>query len=357
MAKDIQIGSRRIGLSYPPYIVAEISGNHQGSLERALQLVEKAKEAGAHAVKLQTYSADTITLDSTRPEFFIDDRDSLWQGRSLYDLYKEASLPWEWHAPIFKRCHELGITAFSTPFDETAVDFLEQLHVPCYKIASLEIVDLPLIEKIAKTKKPIILSTGASTFLEIADAVEAARRAGCEELILLKCTNAYPAQPQDAHLRTLPHLAQSFDVTVGLSDHTLGLAVPLTSVALGACLIEKHFTLSRQEGGVDAAFSLEPQELNALVVGSEKAWQSLGRVRYAPLPSEKVAYSHRPSLYFVVDLEAGAVVKPEHFKSIRPANGLPPKEAPLIIGMVLQSSVTKGTPVSWDLFKLRGLQL
>lgn len=352
--KEIQIGCSKIGSGHPPFIVAEMSGNHQHSLEKALKIVESAKEAGAHAIKLQTYTPDTITLDIKGGEFLIKDQESLWKNRNLYELYQEAHLPWEWHRPIFDRCRQLGIEAFSSPFDESAVDFLETLHVPCYKIASPEIVDLDLIRKAASTGKPLILSTGASTIMEIGEAVAAAREGGCTELILLKCTAAYPASAKDIHLRTLPHLAETFDVLVGLSDHTMGIGTSIASIALGACLIEKHFTLSRKEGGVDSAFSMEPDELRSLVVESRCAWDALGTIHYDPLYAEKVTHSHRPSLYFVEDLPSGTVVQIQHIRSVRPGSGLPPKELSHVLGLTLTQEVKKGTPVKWDVFK-RGI--
>ena len=347
----MQIGPYSIGPSYPPFIIAEISGNHQGFLEKALKLVEEAKAAGAHAVKLQTYTPDTITLDVDSEEFLIKDPNNLWTGRHLYNLYQEAHTPWEWHPLLFQRCRELDLLCFSTPFDESAVDFLETLDVPCYKIASLEIVDLPLIRKAAALKKPLILSTAGASLAEITEAVDTIRSAGCRELALLKCTTAHPAPPAECHLRTLPHLAAAFDLPVGLSDHTLGLGVPLASIALGACIIEKHLTLSRKEGAVDSAFSLEPHEFKTLVTESRRAWEALGEICYKPMPSEKVSLSHRPSLYFVQDLAAGQTLEARHVLSVRPNKGLPPKEIDTVIGMRLQKAVKRGTPVSWDLFK------
>lgn len=349
--KEINIGSLVVGPSHPPVIVAEISGNHQHSLERVLQLIKMAKNAGVHAIKLQTYTPDTITLDIKGREFAIEDPDSLWKNRTLYELYQEAHLPWEWHRPIFDYCRQLGIEIFSTPFDETAVDFLETLQVPCYKIASPEIVDHALIRKVAQTGKPLILSTGASTLLEIGEAVVVAREAGCQQLILLKCTAAYPAQPKDIHLRTLFHLAQTFETFVGLSDHTLGIGVAIASIAFGACLIEKHFTLSRQEGGVDSAFSMEPLEFQSLVIEAKRAWEALGSIRYAPLPVERVTHSHRPSLYFIEDLPQGTIVQTQHIRTVRPGKGLAPKELSQIVGLTLRASVKKGTPVNWEIFK------
>lgn len=349
--QEIQIGKISIGPAHPPFIVAELSGNHNGSLQRALTIIEMAKKAGAHAIKLQTYTPDTITLNVSREEFLIQDEQSLWNKRNLYELYQEAYTPWEWHQSIFDYCQKLEIEVFSSPFDETAVDFLETLKVPCYKIASPEIVDLDLIKKVALTGKPLILSTGGATLMEIGEAVSVAREAGCNQIILLKCTAAYPAKPHDIHLRTIPHLAESFDLLVGLSDHTLGIGVAIASVALGACLIEKHFTLSRQDGGVDSAFSMEPNELQLLVKESKKAWEALGQVRYSPLQSEKVTMSHRPSLYFIEDLPAGTIIEPYHIRTVRPGKGLLPKELPHILGLSLTHAVNKGTPVSWELFK------
>lgn len=348
---EITIGRHKIGPHHPPFIVAELSGNHNKSLDIALHLVEKAKETGAHAIKLQTYTPDTITLDVKDKEFLITDSKSLWYGKNLYQLYQEAYTPWEWHKIIFNRCRELDLICFSTPFDETAVDFLEELNTPCYKIASLEIVDLPLIEKVAKMKKPLIISTGGSTFLEIAEAVETAKKAGCKDIILLKCTSAYPTLPSDSHLHTIPHLSSSFQTLVGLSDHSLSLGVPLASIPLGCCFIEKHLTLRRSEGGVDSAFSLEPAEFKLLVEESKNAWEALGRVQYGALPSEKTSISHRPSLYFVEDLPAGQIITYQHIRSVRPGNGLPPKKIDELIGLRLSKNVSKGTPVKWEYFK------
>lgn len=349
---EIKIKSNIISPYHPPFIVAELSGNHNGSLDQALQLVEAAKEAGVQAIKIQTYTPDTITLDVKRDEFLISDASSLWKNKYLYELYQQAYTPWEWHAPIFNRCHELELIAFSTPFDETAVDFLEDLEVPCYKIASLEIVDLPLIQKVASTGKPLIISTAGATLAEIDEAVRTARGAGCKDLILLKCTSAYPAQATDSHLRTIPHLAESFNTLVGLSDHTLSLGAPIASVALGCCLIEKHMALSRKTSGVDNDFSLEPAEMKQLVEEVKLAWQALGNIQYGPLPSEKTSLSHRPSLYFVQDLAAGETVQPAHIRSVRPSKGLAPKEFDQVIGLQLTQAVSKGTPVSWSLFKI-----
>lgn len=348
--QEVKIGTYKIGSGNPPFIVAELSANHNGSLKRALKTIEAAKKAGAHAIKFQTYTADTITLNSRTKEFLITNKKSLWYGKNLYDLYQEAHTPWEWHKTLFDHAHKLGLTAFSTPFDETAVDFLETLQVPCYKIGSPEIVDLPLIKKVAATKKPLILSTGGATLAEIKEAVQTARKAGCKQLVLLKCTAAYPTQPKDCHLRTLPDLARRFKVPVGLSDHTLGTCIPIASVSLGAVFIEKHFTLSRSDGCVDSAFSLEPDELKALVDETRKAWEALGEVHYGPLPAEKTTLSHRPSLFFAQDLKAGCIVKPENVVSLRPALGLPPKECDAVCGLKLRVAVKKGTPVTWKYF-------
>lgn len=349
--KSISIGPYTLSPNHPPMIVAEVSANHKGSIEEAFKLIEAAKEAGVHAIKFQTYTPDTLTLDIDEGDFVIRDPKSPWYGRNLYHLYHEAYTPWEWHKPLFEYCHNLGLVYFSTPFDETAVDFLETLNVPCYKIASLEIVDLPLIAKVAATKKPLILSTGGATLEEIGEAVTVARQAGCRDLILLKCTAAYPAKPEDIHLRTIPDLMTRFDTLIGLSDHTLSLGVPIASVALGACLIEKHFILSRIDGGVDSLFSLEPAEFKVLVEESKKTFDALGHVIYEPVPSEKSTLSLRPSLFFITDLPAGTQVTTEHIRTLRPHSGLPPKEFNHIIGKQLKCAVKQGTPVQWKLFK------
>jgi pseudaminic acid synthase len=350
--KEIRIGPHTIGPDHPPFIVAELSGNHNQSLEKAKKLLSFAKGAGVHAVKLQTYTPDTITLNIQGPDFYINEPSSLWKGRTLYDLYKEAHTPWEWHEQLFQYAKDLGLVIFSSPFDETAVDFLEKLDPPCYKVASPEIVDLPLIAKMASTGKPLMISTGGASLEEIEDAVSTAKKAGCRDLVLLKCTMAYPAKPEEINLRTLPHLAKTFETCVGLSDHTLGIGVAIASIPFGVCVIEKHFTDARSEGGVDSAFSMEPDEFRLLVEESKKAWQALGSVHYGPLSSEKVSYSHRPSLYFVEDIEKGTRIEPHHIRSVRPGRGLPPKELEKVIGLTLKENVKKGTPVSWDFFKL-----
>lgn len=349
--KDIKIGKYSIGPNNPPFIIAELSANHNGSVEKALELIDKAKGAGVHAIKLQTYTPDTITLDINKGEFLITDPTSPWKGRSLYDLYKEAYTPWDWHDQLFKRCMEWGLIGFSTPFDESAVDFLEEFEVPCYKIASLEIVDIPLIKYVASKGKPIFMSTGGATEQEISEAVAAAKGAGCPDIILMKCTLDYPAKAEDMNLRTIPDMAKKFDTLMGLSDHTIGTGVAIASVALGACAIEKHLTAVRgREGGVDSAFSSEPAEFKMLVDESKKAWQALGSIKYGPLPVESSSYSHRPSIYFVEDIPAGTVIGPKHVRTIRPANGLPPKEMDRVLGSTLKQSVKKGTPVSWNFF-------
>lgn len=347
--KEIKIANRLIGEKHPPFIIAEMSGNHNQSLERALAIVEAMAEAGVDAVKLQTYTADTMTLDLAHGEFFIDDPKSLWQGKSLYKLYQEAYTPWEWHEAIFKRCRELGLIAFSSPFDETAVDFLESLDVPCYKIASFENTDLPLIRKVARTGKPVIISTGMATLAELDESVRAFREAGGKELILLKCTSTYPASPENSNLVTIPHLRELFGCPVGLSDHTLGIGVAVASVALGASVIEKHVTLSRAEGGVDAAFSLEPQEMKTLVEETKRAWQSLGQISYGPTDAEVPSLKHRRSLYIVKDLQAGEQLTRDNVRAIRPGLGLPPKYLDLVLGKRVKQSVGKGTPLSWEL--------
>jgi pseudaminic acid synthase len=344
----IRIGDTEVGPDRPPYIIAEMSGNHDGSLEKALAIVDAAASAGAHAVKLQTYTADTMTLDIDRDEFVISNPDSLWYGRTLYDLYQEAHTPWEWHPPIMDRAREHGLACFSSPFDAGAVDFLEGLGVPCYKIASLEITDIPLIEKVASTGKPVIMSTGIATTEEIIDAVDAARTAGCEQLVLLKCTSSYPASPDDTHLRSIPGLQERFQCQVGLSDHTLGIGVAVAAVALGASVIEKHITLDRNDGGVDAAFSLEPDEFRSLVVEADRARRGLGSAEYHQTASAATR-SRRRSLYVTENIAAGAVLSPENIRSIRPGLGLQPKHYRAVLGRRVAVDVERGTPLAWDL--------
>lgn len=345
----IQIGNKKIGLQEKPFIIAEMSGNHNQSLERALKLVDLAAEAGVDAVKLQTYTADTMTLPIHDGAFLIGDEKSLWRGESLYQLYEKAYTPWEWHEAIFQRCQEHGLIGFSSPFDVTAVDFLESLNVPAYKIASFENVDLPLIRKVARTGKPVIISTGMATIAEIDEAVQAVRSEGNDQIILLKCTSTYPASPQYSNIVTIPHMRQMFDVEVGLSDHTLGVGVAVAAVAHGATVIEKHFTTSRAEGGVDAAFSMEPHELKMLVEETQRAWESLGEVQYGPTEVEIASLDHRRSLYIVKDLAAGDVLTEENVRAIRPGHGLAPKYYELVLGKKVKRAVKKGTPLSFDL--------
>jgi N-acetylneuraminate synthase len=347
--EEIVIAERKVGRNHRPFIVAEMSGNHNQSLDRALAIVEAAARAGAHALKLQTYTPDTMTLDIDENEFHIGDADSLWKGTSLYKLYGQAYTPWEWHRPIFDRCRELGLIAFSTPFDASAVDFLEELDVPAYKVASFENTDLPLIRKIARTGKPMIISTGMATVAELDETVRTAREAGCRDIILLKCTSTYPASPEDTNIMTIPHMRDLFGVQVGLSDHTMGVGVAVASVALGATLIEKHFTLARADGGVDATFSLEPDELQALVVETERAWQSLGRVHYGQTEKEKRSLQFRRSLYVVKDVKAGDVLTEDNLRAIRPGFGLPPKYYDKLLGRRVARDTKRGTPVTWDL--------
>ncbi len=333
----------------PPFIIAEMSGNHNQSLERALAIVEAAAKAGVYALKLQTYTADKMTLDLDKDEFFISDPNSLWSGRSLYNLYQEAYTPWEWHKPIFDRCRDLGIIGFSTPFDITAVEFLEKLEVPCYKIASFELIDLPLIQKVAVTGKPMIISTGMASLSEIDEAVKVAREGGCQEIVLLKCTSSYPASPENSNILTIPHLRELFDCEVGLSDHTMGVGVAVASVALGATVIEKHFTLNRADGGVDSAFSLEPSEMAELVIETERAWQALGKISYGPTESERKSLVFRRSLYIAKDVKAGELLTEANLRAIRPGYGLPPKYLTVLLGKRLIRDVKRGTPMSWDL--------
>ena len=345
----IEICGYVVGIAQPPMVIAEMSGNHNQSLERALEIVDAAAATGAHALKLQTYTADTMTLDLGEGEFRIQDPNSLWYGRTLYDLYQEAHTPWEWHKPIFDRCRELGLICFSTPFDATSVDFLEELDVPCYKIASFENIDIPLIRKVAATGKPIIMSTGMASLAELDEAVTAAREAGCKDLVLLKCTSSYPATPENTNILTIPHMRQLFGCEVGLSDHTMGVGVAVAAVALGATVIEKHFTLSRADGGVDSSFSLEPEEMRSLVVETERAWQALGQVSYGPTEKERNSLVFRRSLYVVKDMRAGELFTPENVRAIRPGYGLAPKFIDTFMGRRISIDAKKGTPVSWEL--------
>lgn len=345
----IKIGNREIGLGHAPFVIAEMSGNHNQSLARALEIVEAAAKYGVHALKIQTYTPDTMTLDLDEREFHISDPDSLWAGTSLYKLYGEAYTPWEWHKPIFDRARELGIIAFSTPFDDTAVDFLESLDVSCYKIASFENTDLPLIRRVAATGKPLIISTGMASVAELDETVLAARGAGCKDLILLKCTSTYPATPENTNLLSIPHLRELFGCEVGLSDHSMGVGVAVAGVALGATVIEKHFTLNRADGGVDSAFSMEPGEMSQLVLETERAWQALGHVSYGPTEKEKKSIVFRRSLYIVKDLKAGEALTKENVRAIRPGLGLPTKYLELILGKTLKQNVKRGTALGWEM--------
>ena len=342
------INDRPIGPEHPPYIIAELSANHNGALERALKTIDAAHSCGASAIKLQTYTADTMTIDCDRPDFMV--RGGLWDGYKLYDLYKWAQTPFEWHQAMFEHARNKGITVFSTPFDETAVDLLEQLDAPAYKIASFENTDLPLIRYVASTGKPMIMSTGMATEAEIAEAVDAARGAGCEDLVLLHCISSYPAPMDQANIRQMPELARRFQTIPGLSDHTIGTTASVAAVALGACVIEKHFTLSRADKGPDSEFSIEPEELKRLCKDTHDAWLALGQVGYQRQSAEEGSKAFRRSVYFVRDLPAGAVVGAEDIRRIRPGMGLPPKYFDALIGKRLKSSVTRGTATSWELF-------
>jgi pseudaminic acid synthase len=343
--KEILIEGRKVGPNHKPFIIAEMSGNHNQSLERALEIVEAAAKSGADALKIQTYTADTMTLNIENPEFKIDDENSLWNGKNLYQLYQQAYTPWEWHKPIFDRARELGMIPFSTPFDETAVDFLEELDVPMYKIASFENNDIPLIKKVASTGKPMIISTGMATVAELDETVHAAREAGCEDLILLKCTSTYPATPENTNISTIPHMRELFNVQVGLSDHTMGTGVAVASVALGATVIEKHFTLSRADGGVDSAFSLEPEELKTLVNESTRAWQSIGEIKYGPTEKEINSLKFRRSIYITKEIEPGEKFTKENIRVVRPGFGLEPKYYELLLDRVANRKFKPGTPL------------
>ena len=346
----IKLGKHSVGLDSRPFVIAEMSGNHNQSLDRALEIVEAAANCGAHALKLQTYTPETMTIKLNEREFHISDSKSLWAGRSLFDLYGEAYTPWEWHKAIFDRARELDMIPFSTPFDATAVDFLEELGVDFYKIASFENTDIPLIRRVAKTGKPIIISTGMASIAELEEMVIAAREAGCRELVLLKCTSTYPSTPENSNLMTIPHLRELFDgIEIGLSDHTMGIGVSLASVALGATVIEKHFTLSRADGGVDSTFSMEPDEMSALVVESERAWQALGKISYGVSAAEKGSMIFRRSLYITEDIRKGEKLGPHNLRAIRPGMGLPTKYIEVFIGKTASRDIARGTAVSWDL--------
>lgn len=345
----MKIADRPIDAAHPPYLIAEMSANHNQSIDRALAIVDAAANAGADAIKLQTYTADTMTLNSDRPDFVINDASSLWHGRHLHELYDEAHLPWDWHRPIFDRARERGIVCLSSPFDTSAVAFLEELGVPAYKIASFELVDLPLIRAVARTGKPMIMSTGMATVAEIDEAVRTARGCGNDQIVLLKCTSTYPATPENTNISTIPHLRAMTGCEVGLSDHTMGCGVAVGATALGAVLIEKHFTLSRADGGVDSEFSMEPAELAQLRIETERAWQAVGHVSYGDVPAEDASRTFRRSLYITRDIKAGDRLDEDCVRSIRPGFGLAPKHLDALIGKPVAHDVARGTPASWDL--------
>ena len=345
----MNIGWLRVGAGSAPLVIAEMSGNHNQSLERALEIVDAAAQSGAHALKIQTYTAETMTIDIREREFFISDEKSLWKGESLFDLYKKAYTPWEWHEAIFDRAKKQKMLAFSTPFDRTAVDFLENLNVPCYKIASFENTDLPLIRYVAATGKPMIISTGMATFAELDETVDAARSAGCDDLVLLKCTSTYPSTPDDSNILTIPEMRSRYGCEIGISDHTMGIGVSVAAVALGATVIEKHFTLQRSDGGVDSAFSMEPQEMAQLVIETERAWQSMGKVQHGPTEKEKASLVFRRSLYVVADVKAGEKLTSANVRAIRPGNGIAPKFYDEVIGKTAKRDIARGTPLSHDL--------
>lgn len=349
MSITFSLGDRLVGSDQPPFIIAEMSGNHNQSLDRALELVDAAAQAGAHAVKLQTYTADTITLNVREGEFTISDEKSLWKGNNLHDLYSKAYTPWEWHAPIMERAKAHGMMCFSSPFDESAVDFLLQLDVPAFKIASFENNHLPLIRKVAATGKPMIISTGMASLADLEEAVATARAAGCKDLVLLKCTSTYPASASNTNVSTIPHMRTLFGCQVGLSDHTMGVGVSVAAVALGATVVEKHFTLRRADGGVDSAFSLEPEELKSLVVETRRAWEALGKVTYGPTEAERISLVFRRSLYIAKDMRAGEVLTSENLRVVRPGMGLHPRYYEDLLGRKVRQDLKMGTAVSWDL--------
>ncbi|GGC11345.1 pseudaminic acid synthase [Cellulomonas carbonis] len=347
--RSVRVGDHQVGEDHRPFVVAEMSGNHNGDLGRALAIVDAIAESGAQAVKLQTYTADTITIDADGPAFRVSSGHELWGGKNLHQLYTEAHTPWEWHAPIFERAHQHGLVAFSSPFDDTAVDLLEDLGAPVYKIASLEIGDLALLRRVARTGKPVILSTGAATVTDVDTAVRTIRAEGNDDVVVLACTSSYPASPAESNLRSIPVLRDTFDVVVGLSDHTMGIGVAVAAVAMGATLIEKHVTLARADGGVDSDFSLEPAELAALAAETERGWQALGTVRLEPTPGESESRRLRRSLYVVQDVRAGDAVTPENVRSIRPAGGLEPAYLPVVLGRTFRTDAARGTALTWDL--------
>lgn len=350
MNKDYRNHNNFLNKDSRVFIIAEMSGNHNQSLSHAIKIVEAAAKSGVDAIKLQTYTADTMTIDSNNDEFLVSG-DSIWKGRKLYDIYKSAHTPWEWHKTIFKRATELGLIAFSTPFDSSAVDFLESLNVPCYKVSSFENTDINLIKKIASTGKPMIISSGMATISELGETVDTARKYGCNDITLLKCTSTYPASPEDSNILTIPHMKSLFNCRVGLSDHTLGVGVAVASVALGATVIEKHFTLDRMDGGIDSLFSLEPDEFSLLVSESERASVSLGHIKYGPGKSENNSVKRRRSIYITENLVAGDKISHKNIKAIRPGYGLPTKYMDIVIGMRVLCDVKHGSPLTWDLLK------
>ena len=345
----MKIQGRGVGAGSAPLVIAEMSGNHNQSLDRALEIVDAAAQSGAHALKIQTYTAETMTIDVGEREFFISDEKSLWKDESLFDLYNKAYTPWEWHEAIFDRAKKHKMLAFSTPFDKTAVDFLENLSVPCYKIASFENTDLPLIQYVAATGKPMIISTGMATFAELDETVEAARAAGCNDLVLLKCTSTYPSTPDDSNILTIPEMRARYGCEIGISDHTMGIGVSVAAVALGATVIEKHFTLQRADGGVDSAFSMEPQEMAQLVIETERAWQAMGRIQDGPTEKEKSSLVFRRSLYVVADIKAGEKLTPANVRAIRPGLGIAPKFYDEVMGKTAKRDIARGTPLAHDL--------
>jgi N-acetylneuraminate synthase len=351
MSIPFKIGSIPIGEAHPPFIIAEMSGNHNQSIEKALQIVDAAAEAGAHAIKLQTYTADTITLDVKGGEFEINDPNSPWTGRNLHDLYNEASTPWDWHARIMERAKEKRLICFSSPFDETAVDFLETLDVPAYKIASFENNHLPLIRKVAATGKPLIISTGMATQEEIQEAVDAARQAGCQNLCLLKCTSTYPASPKNSNISTIRDIKTRFGCEAGLSDHTMGVGVSVAAIAKGATIIEKHFTLARADGGVDSSFSLEPAEMELLVAETKRAWESLGTPTYGTTEAEKKSLMFRRSIYVSEDIKAGTILNEKNLRIVRPSLGLHPRNWGILLGKTVVRDIPRGEPANWDMIQ------
>ncbi len=351
MNNPISVAQFTISEGHRPFVIAEMSGNHNQSLDRALEIVDAVADAGAHALKLQTYTPDTITFNGASDEFYIRDNNSLWADKNLYKLYQDAYTPWEWHQPIFEHAQKRGMIAFSSPFDTTAVDFLESLHVPLYKIASFENTDHILLKKVAQTGKPVIMSTGVASVADLEESVRVLRANGCRDLVLLKCTSTYPATPESTNLRTIPHLRELFSVPVGLSDHTMGIGAAVAAVALGAVVLEKHVTLRRADGGVDSAFSLEPDELKNLVVETERAWLAMGQVNYTLTPKEQKSGQFKRSLYVVRDVKAGEAFTPDNIRSIRPANGLHTRYYEQVLGQTATQDVKAGTALSWNFIK------